>query len=594
MAEMVTRQELIDAKRDARDLGKAVNEKVIVSPRYGEDFKSLPMISREFEALGVQAQSTINEWQDAISLITADGGVPALAVSDASGKTQQEVNNYIVYAEKYGASLNEAMAAINTAFVGKRVRIYVPSNFPVTGTVNLNIDCDLDISTLQVMNNVDVIFNPAVGWSGSATPCDVFCNKKSVRLGWDLKKNLGRVSINKCRFIDVGNAAAQTSADWFCGFYIQNTGIEKLDLYEPTTLNSYVKPNSTVGDTVGSNRNIICEGAVTTGSVVSDIDIYDMRAENLTLDEDSDAITINLGTTTVSGATFNIDIHRGFIKNVQRRAIKIIGHSTNSTGVRIHGDIVAYGGGVYPHACVDISGKTKVVWNGSLTGGGWVQGLLVWAGAQLVGNFDYDMDMGKVNIINGTSVRSLIVSGADCVVDINSLKAVGGFELFRNELNNTIKIKSAEHTAYFQVATDTGDTEIDRLSVKFTDPDFSPTRAVYLLSIGAGKHRYGYVSLTSDVATPIANFARLLNSSDVEVGKFEGSGVFTSAPFLLIGANNTKIRKAKPTTSLYLVSCVNGGANLLLDQCKAGTTGLIANGSASPLTNVVELNTQTF
>ncbi len=94
--EIVTRQELIDAKRDARDLGKAVNEKVIVSPRYGEDFKSLPMIASEGEAIissfDSAAQGKINEWEAAISLITQEGGVPALAVSDASGVTQQEIN----------------------------------------------------------------------------------------------------------------------------------------------------------------------------------------------------------------------------------------------------------------------------------------------------------------------------------------------------------------------------------------------------------------------------------------------------------------------------------------------------------------------
>lgn len=83
--EIVTRQELIDAKRDARDLGEAVNEVKIVSPRYGEDFKSLPMISAE-------AQNTINEWQDAVNTIVVNDGVPALAVSDASGKNQQEIN----------------------------------------------------------------------------------------------------------------------------------------------------------------------------------------------------------------------------------------------------------------------------------------------------------------------------------------------------------------------------------------------------------------------------------------------------------------------------------------------------------------------
>lgn len=86
MADIVTRRELEDAKIDARDLGKAVNEKVIVSPRYGEDFKSLPLLSDE-------AQSSINGWDEAIRLITQENGVPALAVSDASGKNQQEINN---------------------------------------------------------------------------------------------------------------------------------------------------------------------------------------------------------------------------------------------------------------------------------------------------------------------------------------------------------------------------------------------------------------------------------------------------------------------------------------------------------------------
>lgn len=104
--EIVTRQELIDAKRDAQDLGKAVNEKVIVSPRYGEDFKSLPMIAEEF--------------QDAINTIVVNDGVPALAVSDASGKTQQEINNLLpTYADKS----NSLQAAINNSADGDTVNL---------------------------------------------------------------------------------------------------------------------------------------------------------------------------------------------------------------------------------------------------------------------------------------------------------------------------------------------------------------------------------------------------------------------------------------------------------------------------------------
>lgn len=86
MATTISTQDIVDAKRDIDDIGEAVNEVKIVSPRYGEDFKSLPMLAAE-------AQGTINEWQDAINTIVVNDGVPALAVSDASGKTQQELND---------------------------------------------------------------------------------------------------------------------------------------------------------------------------------------------------------------------------------------------------------------------------------------------------------------------------------------------------------------------------------------------------------------------------------------------------------------------------------------------------------------------
>ena len=112
MATTISTQDIVDAKRDIEDIGKAVNEKVIVSPRYGEDFKSLPMIAAE-------AQDTIGEWEAAIALITQEGGVPALAVSDASGQTQQDIND--------GLESVAAMLAISTPVNGTRV--YVKSYY---------------------------------------------------------------------------------------------------------------------------------------------------------------------------------------------------------------------------------------------------------------------------------------------------------------------------------------------------------------------------------------------------------------------------------------------------------------------------------
>ena len=75
---MVTVQELENVKIDVRTAGEAVNENKIVTPRYGVPFKSFPMIAEEMQSV--------------IGTIIA-GGVPANIVADASGLSQQQVND---------------------------------------------------------------------------------------------------------------------------------------------------------------------------------------------------------------------------------------------------------------------------------------------------------------------------------------------------------------------------------------------------------------------------------------------------------------------------------------------------------------------
>ena len=93
MAQILTDQDFQNAKRDISDIDKAVNTESIVDPRWGGDFKSLPLVSKEWDAKTQDAQSTINSWQDAITQITVNDGVPALAVSTANGSNQQAVND---------------------------------------------------------------------------------------------------------------------------------------------------------------------------------------------------------------------------------------------------------------------------------------------------------------------------------------------------------------------------------------------------------------------------------------------------------------------------------------------------------------------
>lgn len=105
MATTISTQDIIDAKRDIEDIGKAVNENVIVSPRYGDDFKSLPMISAEL--------------QDAINTIVIDDGVPDSVVSTWSGRTQEEKNKEQISILDFGGKAQAGFdnsTAINNAY----------------------------------------------------------------------------------------------------------------------------------------------------------------------------------------------------------------------------------------------------------------------------------------------------------------------------------------------------------------------------------------------------------------------------------------------------------------------------------------------
>lgn len=66
MAEMVTKQELENAKVDAKDWGEAVNENKIVTPRYGEPFKSGPFAVKEIEENGIAAVVALNAKADEV------------------------------------------------------------------------------------------------------------------------------------------------------------------------------------------------------------------------------------------------------------------------------------------------------------------------------------------------------------------------------------------------------------------------------------------------------------------------------------------------------------------------------------------------
>ncbi|WP_179992008.1 MULTISPECIES: polysaccharide deacetylase family protein [unclassified Acinetobacter] len=62
----VTREKLINADIDVDNLGKAVNEETIVTPRYGDQYKSAPLAIKEIEDNGIAAVAALNAKADQV------------------------------------------------------------------------------------------------------------------------------------------------------------------------------------------------------------------------------------------------------------------------------------------------------------------------------------------------------------------------------------------------------------------------------------------------------------------------------------------------------------------------------------------------
>lgn len=602
---IITKQELIDASADAFTLEQCINNEADtkVKARLGREYWTLATLNRIIE----QAQGDRQALLDAIKTIVTDNGVPTSVVIDNNGKILDEiikdqsdeikkVESYIVYAEKYGASLNEAMDAINLEFTGKRVRVYVPSDFPVTATVNLNIDCDLDLSTLQVLNDVDTIFEPIAGWNGSATPCVIYCGNFSIRVGWSMKKPLGYVFIDSNTFMNIGNQSNNTSASYWCGFYLSPVNCKRIILKNPSTINSYVKPNGVVGDNTGTNRNIIIEGNFTSSDYASDIEIHDHYAKDLYPSEDADSLFINTGSQSKDKAIYNIDIYNGFCENVQKRMYKFI-LNKNCTGVRLHGDSVAIAGGDSPYVALDLYGSGTLTANGSIYGKNWIIGINSGESNKLVGNYSATFEMDNVSV-GGNQCRALNqVGSGNSEIYLNSLTGIGGAELFVNQSGHKLEIGKAKHTAWLRLASIAGNCKIDNFEMILQDPPIgvNVTRENFLLGLSNSQgiviNSGTFMSSSSTISTFLF---RSLSGGNFTLKNITTDPLLSTTTARLVSVNNVKLVNIKAQAAPYLARMETGGNNVLFNQCVKPTSDTLFYNVGNVVTNIVEINTTSF
>lgn len=117
MAGILTKKKLEDADIDVGHAGEAVNTKGVIHPRYGEPFKSIPLVAEEGEAKITQAAQTItnatasivsqkNQASEVISQAESDVATAAADVHQRGNQEVANLQNAINIAAAAGAGAN--------------------------------------------------------------------------------------------------------------------------------------------------------------------------------------------------------------------------------------------------------------------------------------------------------------------------------------------------------------------------------------------------------------------------------------------------------------------------------------------------------
>ena len=126
MAEMINPEDIANLKIDIENIGKSDNEDTIVTPRYGQPYKSIPMLSRLIEELLATGQVSISELQTAIDIAAAAGagaeGWTDLLIQTQDGETQRSKNELFTSLEQSAVTVPNAVAA-KAGALGGAIRV---------------------------------------------------------------------------------------------------------------------------------------------------------------------------------------------------------------------------------------------------------------------------------------------------------------------------------------------------------------------------------------------------------------------------------------------------------------------------------------
>lgn len=138
---IITEEKMQNLDRDIKDIGEANNEDKVINPRYGKSFKSLPMLSRLFEAMIASGYVAIDDLKTAIDIAleaaVGEAGWTDQLIVSKNGRTQREINEQYLHLTDFkhlavvgladGFDWSDAIIAAEAEAYNRNIGLNIPS-----------------------------------------------------------------------------------------------------------------------------------------------------------------------------------------------------------------------------------------------------------------------------------------------------------------------------------------------------------------------------------------------------------------------------------------------------------------------------------
>lgn len=190
----ITQQTIDDFAKDVATAGEVVNQDKVITPRYGDSYKSLPMVAREYGAMIDAGYASLSEFEQEIAIAAAAGaganGWTDLLIKTAYGRSQRDKNADRISVKDFGAigdgTLHTVQEWVNSGKFSNLAAIQV--DYPHVTALTDSIDW---AAAQKALSTTNIAYYPK--------STGAYINNKTLQLNgnWDVVKGASKQVVVK-------------------------------------------------------------------------------------------------------------------------------------------------------------------------------------------------------------------------------------------------------------------------------------------------------------------------------------------------------------------------------------------------------------